>query len=101
MSASRWAVGVNPDNVDALYFLGMLLSRSQRKDEALRFLERIVVLRGGRPHVRATLEAARILIERGEHGRARELLRAVLDFNPEQAEARALLDSLPSGAEQE
>jgi hypothetical protein len=39
-------------------------------------------------------DSARLWLARGENERARERLNAVLALNPEQAEARALLESL-------
>jgi protein O-mannosyl-transferase len=93
----RRALGVNPDSVDALYALGARLAASASEpghaDEALRLLERVVALSRAR-HVRALKDSARLWIARGEIERARERLRAVLELNPDHAEARALLESL-------
>lgn len=92
----RRALGVNPDHVDGLYALGMLLSASARGDEALRYLDRVCEQPRNPPHVRAHLESARLRMARGEHEVPRQRLRAVLAFNPEQAEAHALLARLPA-----
>ncbi len=90
----RRALGVNPSFVDGLYALGMLLSSTARADEALRYLDHACELPRGQPHVRAHLESARLRMARGEVAVPRERLRAVLDFNPEQAEALGLLARL-------
>jgi Tfp pilus assembly protein PilF len=95
----RRALGVNPSNVDALYALGTMLSGADRADEALRYLDHACELPRSQPHVRAHLESARLRMARGEVEVPRARLRAVLAFNPEQAEARALLERLgASGA---
>lgn len=93
----RRALGVNPSNVDALYALGMLLAGSERADEALRYLDHACELPRSQPHVRAHLESARLRMARGEVEVPRERLRVVLAFNPQQAEARALLERLGPG----
>lgn len=95
----RRALSIAPDRpdglyVDTLYALGALLAASERADEALRCMERVVALRADPPHVRAHLESARLLLARGETALARARLEAVLRFNPAHAEARAQLERL-------
>jgi tetratricopeptide (TPR) repeat protein len=86
----RRAIAVFPDNVEALYDYGAALAEGNSAD-ALRTLDRAVALRPPpKPHVRASLLAARLHLARGELEVARRLVEAVLDFNPEQVEARAL-----------
>src|SRR5262245_2086091 len=92
----RRALGVNPDSVDGLYELGMLLSAAGRAGEALRYLDHLCEQPRRPPHVRAHLESARLRMARGEVEVPRRRLRAVLEFNPEQAEALALLARLPA-----
>jgi Tfp pilus assembly protein PilF len=93
----RRALAVHPDSVDGLFALGMLLSAAGRPDEALRYLDRLCDAPRYPPHVRASLESARLRLARGEVEVPRQRLRAVLEFNPEQAEARALLERLQDG----
>jgi tetratricopeptide (TPR) repeat protein len=92
----RRALSVSPDNVEALFGLGAWLEE-RAPEEALRYVDRCVALRPPpRPHVRASLESARLHLARGETELARRLLAAVLDFNPAQPEAlelRAALDA--------
>jgi len=92
----RHAVGVNPDYADALFALGALCEGDGRGEEALRCYERLTSLQ---PHVRAQLGIARLRLQRGERELARSALEAVLRLNPEQAEARVLLDRVRDGGD--
>jgi len=90
----RRALAVNPELADSLYG-GALLLESSAPERALLWLEHLVARQGApRPHVRAHLAAARLWLARGEPATARARLATVLAFNPEQAEARALLAEL-------
>jgi tetratricopeptide (TPR) repeat protein len=91
----RRSIGVHPDYEDGLYALGALLAARAADEEALRLFRRVLERRpSGRPHVRASLAAARLLLARGERAEPLRLLEAVLAFNPAQAEAQALLELL-------
>jgi tetratricopeptide (TPR) repeat protein len=88
------ALAVQPDNLEALYGLGSELTDTDA-EQALRYLERVVALRPPpKPHVRASLLAARLRLARGELTVPRRLVEAVLEFNPEQAEARELRERM-------
>lgn len=93
----RRALAVNPELADSLLG-GALLLQDEDAERALLWLEHLVARQGApRPHVRAHLAAARLLLARGARATARERLATVLAFNPEQAEARALLAELERG----
>lgn len=90
----RRALAVNPDLAEALYAAALLVEASA-PEQALAWLERLVAQQPApRPHVRAHQASARLLLARGELELARARLEAILAFNPEQAEARALLAEL-------
>ncbi|MSR61467.1 MAG: tetratricopeptide repeat protein [Planctomycetes bacterium] len=93
-AAYRRAIGVNPDSAEALFALAELCNRSQRADEALRYYDRVCELPRATPHFRAHNASARLHMQRDEDELARARLEAVLRFNSEQAEARALLEEL-------
>ncbi len=100
----RRALSIAPDRpdalqVDTLYALGALLAGAGRGHEALPFLERVVVLRADPPHVRAHLASAELRLARGDRALAERLVAAVLAFNPEHPEARALRERLESEAQ--
>jgi len=93
----RRALAVNPELADSLY-AGAQLLEAQEPARALLWLEHLVARQGApRPHVRAHIAAARLWKAQGARDTARQRLVTVLEFNPEQAEARALLEELERG----
>jgi tetratricopeptide (TPR) repeat protein len=88
----RRALDRDPDDVDARHNLALCYLRARQDDLALIELERV---RTALPDFAdAYYHLARIHHRRGDHHRAREMLDAALEIEPNHAEAKRLREQL-------
>ena len=88
-----------PDDADAQYALGVVLSRAGRLEDSVAALERASALAPGSVRVRDTLARARFALARelarlGRVNAARSLLEGVVEADPDAAEPRRALAGL-------
>ena len=81
----RNALEINPDYVDALYNLGLLLARDGRVDEAIRQFSRVLTLRPH--HTQAHNNVGAALASRGRLSLAVSHYRMALKIDPQNANA--------------
>ncbi len=90
------ALATDPQNLDALYRLGVARYRQGRFDDAIEPLEKAIAVAGGQ-YFEPTLWLARVEWSRGQPAAARQLLAAWIETHPNDARATGLLAALTDG----